>query len=195
MYRHTLVKATSRSQLLGIEGIAAQSYWGAYEALLPAEIGFGGRARRPPPDVVNATLGYAYAVLLGEAVTALGIAGLDPACGLLHVDDFKRPNLGLDLMEEMRPVIVDRVVLELFRNKTLTVNSGRDDSAHKGGVLLTENGRRALLAALEDRLLTVFRHVESGYRVSYRRALQLQAVSVAQSYRFAECRYVGLHRS
>ena len=110
-----LPEAGTTAELMGVEGAAARNYFGVLGALMPEELKFSGRSRRPALDVVNAALGYGYgygyAMLLGECVSALVAAGLDPAIGMLHEDADRRPSLGLDLMEEFRPMIVDQVVV------------------------------------------------------------------------------------
>jgi len=179
-YRELLGSANSPLELMGVEGIASRVYWAAFRALLPDGIGFATRQRRPAPDVVNAALGYGYAILQGEVEGALASTGLDPSVGVLHADVAGRPSLALDLMEEFRPLIVDQVVVELARRSSITAESGRTDPVRPGGVLLTEDGRRSLVAALEDRLLTMFRHLPTGDRVTYRRSLILQAQQVAR---------------
>jgi CRISPR-associated protein Cas1 len=138
--------------------------------------------------VVNAALSYGYAVLLGEAISALAAAGLDPAAGFLHADDGNRPSLALDLMEEFRPLIVDATVCELFRRGSLARRHGRVE-ADRGGVWLTEKGRRALVSGLEDRLLTIAYHVPSGTKTSYRRAIHLQAAQIASDIEAGDVRY------
>lgn len=88
-------------------------------------------------------------------------------------------SLALDLMEEFRPLITDAVVIELFRRSSLDSSHARIETG-RPGVLLTEAGRRLLTAGIEDRLLTVAHHVPSGQRVSYRRAVHLQAAQIAR---------------
>ena len=144
-----------------------------------------GRHRRPPPDLVNAALGYGYAILLGECVAACQGAGLHPSFGLLHAEDDRCPSLALDLMEEFRPLIVDQVVAELVRRRSLTAEHTRRDTA-RNGVLLTEKGRQRLTAGIEDRLLTMTHHLGSGHRVPYRRLIQLQASGLVRLFRRGE---------
>src|SRR5664280_3142719 len=100
--------------------------------LLPASLNFRGRTRRPPLDVANAALSYTYAVLLGEAVSALGAAGLDPAVGMLHADDDMRPSLALDLIEEFRPLIVDQIVVAVARRGELRLEHGPSRGGRAG---------------------------------------------------------------
>ncbi|GGL21335.1 CRISPR-associated endonuclease Cas1 [Mangrovihabitans endophyticus] len=170
--------AGSRDEILGLEGAAARAYFTALGHLLPAELAFTGRNRRPPLDVINAALSYGYTLLVGEAVAALAAAGLDPAIGLLHTDDDNRPSLALDLIEEFRPLIVDQVVATAARKRTLTTGHGRTDP-DRPGVLLTEKGREALIDAYEHRMLHVTRGALPGFAGSLRRHLHRQAQRLA----------------
>jgi CRISPR-associated protein Cas1 len=163
--------------LLGIEGSATSAYFGAFARLLPSNLTFAHRERRPPRDPVNAALSFGYSLLLREAVGALAAAGLDTDCGFLHAQDRGRPSLALDLIEEFRPLIVDTLVLELFSRRVIDAESFRQ--GEEGACLLNPVGLSRFLAGFEERMLTVFAHVPSGQRTSYRRALFLQAHQLA----------------
>lgn len=176
--REQVVDAQSVDIARGLEGAGAAAYWGGFGSLVSAPFVFEGRRARPSKDPVNSALSFGYAVLLGEVVGALHAAGLDPSFGYLHTDQDNRPSLALDMMEEFRPLIIDTTVLSLLRHNGLNDSSFRYDD---GACLLTESGRRRLIAAYEERMLTVFAHVPSGKRVSYRRALLLQAWQASSS--------------
>lgn len=173
-----LPEATTRDELMGLEGAAAREYFHALVLLVPAELGFTGRTRRPPLDVVNAALSFGYTVLLGEAVAALAAAGLDPAIGLLHTDADRRPSLGLDLIEEFRPLVVDQVVVTAARAGHLRLEHGRSEPG-RGGVLLTRAGREAFIEAYERRMFRTTRGALAGFSGSLRRHLHRQAQRVA----------------
>lgn len=167
----------SRAQLMGIEGAGGKEYWSAFARLLPSGSGFTTRARRPPPDAVNAALSLGYALLAAEAEGALAAAGLDPADGVLHEAHRARASLALDLIEEFRPLIVDTVVLDLFRRRSITAQMVAPQES--GGVWLDERAREALLRRYERRMTTVAGNARVRQRVSYRRALHLQAEHLA----------------
>lgn len=168
-------------ELMGIEGYASKSYWEAFGRLLPEEIKFPGRRRRPPPDAVNSALSLGYSVLTTEAVGAIAAAGLDPACGVLHAPQQGRASLALDLVEEFRPLIVDSMVLDAFRRRILTHESVRPNpEPEKGGVLLTDEGRKAFFARYERRMATVFGHAVLRSKMSYRYAVHAQAQAIAR---------------
>lgn len=172
--RRDAARATSLERLRGFEGMATRCYFTAFATLLPDDAGFRTRVRRPPRGPANAAMSYGYAVLQGEITSALALVGLDPVAGFLHLDHESRPSMTLDLMEEFRPLVVDSTILDLFRRRVLTVDHFRDEGADKG-TRLTAAGRRRLLEGLERRMLTVFSHVPSGKRVTYRRSFTLQA--------------------
>lgn len=172
---------SSMEQLLGIEGAASAAYFGAWPSLLPGWTAFSVRRRSPPPDPVNAALGYGYSLLAGWAEAALVAAKLEPAIGVMHRDHRARPSLALDLMEEFRAPLVDQVVIELFRKGSLT-----DDSFTTGdeeaSVWLTPQGRRTFTAGLEQRFAQHFNYHVLERRVSYRRAVMLQGQQLARCF-------------
>jgi CRISPR-associated protein Cas1 len=173
-----LPDATTRDELMGLEGAAAREYFAVVGLLVPEPLRFTVRSRRPPMDVVNSALSFGYTLLLGEAVAALAAAGLDPAIGLLHADADNRPSLALDLIEEFRPLIVDQIVLTAARAERLGPVHGRTDTG-RTGVLLTRAGREMLIDGYERRMLHTTRGALPGYSGSLRRHLHRQAQRVA----------------
>lgn len=150
--RHVAATALDTDQLRGCEGEAAQRYFGAFDTMLRSpdpEICFRGRSRRPPLDPVNAVLSFLYTLLTHDCRSAAEVVGLDPAVGFLHRDRPGRPSLALDLMEELRPVLVDRLVLSLFNRRQLRAG---DFTVREGGaVLLSDEARKLVLTAWQER--------------------------------------------
>ena len=136
--------------LRGLEGEAAQVYFGVFAHLIRAvEFSFSVRSRRPPLDPVNALLSFLYAMLGHDCRSALESVGLDPQVGFLHADRPGRASLALDLMEEFRPVLADRLVLSLINRRQLT---SRDFVVEEGGaVRLTDDARKTVLVAYQER--------------------------------------------
>jgi CRISPR-associated protein Cas1 len=157
-HRRAALAAETIEQLMGLEGIAARTYFGVLTHIVPDWTMFSGRNRRPPRDPVNAVLSYGYALLLGEAVAAVRVAGLDPSCGFLHRDNDRRPSLALDLMEEFRPLIVDTVTLELFRRRQL---KAEDFITEGSAVMLRDAARRVVVEAMEHRFISEFAHLST----------------------------------
>ncbi len=135
----------SVAEMRGLEGAAAAGYFQAWKVLLPPDLGFSARRRRPPPDPVNAALSLGYTLLYGEAVKAAHGAGLDPALGCLHEPMHGRDSLAADLMEPLRPRL-DARVWRMFAERRL---SGADFHARDGGYWLNKKGRALFFAEYE----------------------------------------------
>lgn len=169
--------------LLGIEGTAARLYFGKFTTMIGtgtkvdvSQFDQNGRARRPPPDPLNSLLSFAYALLVKDLTTTLHSVGLDPYSGFLHKPRFGRPALALDLAEEFRPLIAESVVLQLLNNGEVRPSHF---TVRVGGCQLQPEGRKAALRAYERRLDHEITHPHFGYRVTYRRALEVQARMLA----------------
>jgi CRISPR-associated protein Cas1 len=136
----------------GIEGDAARVYFGVFDALLATGeegLRFRGRTRRPPLDPVNAVLSFVYTLLVHDVRGACESVGLDPAVGFLHRDRPGRPSLALDLMEELRPHVADRLVLSMFNRRQL---QGKDfEVQESGAVTLEAEARKRVLVAYQER--------------------------------------------
>ncbi len=178
--RAAALKAESLGTLLGVEGSASREYFRGLSLILTDDLVFPGRRRRPPPDPVNSLLSFCYSLLIQDVIGAVEASGLDPAMGFLHRPRVGRPSLALDLVEELRPVVVDSVVLRLFNTRALTANHFTTDIGPPQTCLLTAEGRSAAVAAYERRMLTLYTHVSSGRRVSYRVGAGLQARVLAE---------------
>lgn len=138
--------------LRGIEGEAAASYFSAFPRLVTVSdeaFTFSGRNRRPPTDPVNALLSFTYTLLVHDCRSALEGVGLDPCVGYLHTDRPGRPSLALDLMEEFRAFLADRLVLSLINRKQIQPNDFNDSAG--GAVTMTDDARKTLLAAWQKR--------------------------------------------
>ncbi len=166
-------KATSLETLLGLEGLSAKHYFGAFPRMLKsAVVNFEGRNRRPPTDPVNTVLSFCYGMLAKEATVALHTVGMDPYQGFYHQGRYGRPSLALDLMEEFRPLIADSVTLTLFNTKQL---SDSDFYFSGQACSLKQKARKTVIAAFERRMSEELTHPIFGYKASYRRTLTLQA--------------------
>ena len=170
------VTCKSLESLLGVEGVAARLYFGAFAGMLRDDhlgtFDVNGRNRRPPRDPVNCLLSYAYSMLTKDlTATVLGI-GFDPYLGVYHKPRFGRPALALDLAEEFRPLIADSVAVNVINNGEIR-STGFIVRAQ--GVALTQKARRSFLAAYERRLDHEVTHPTYGYRITYRRVLEVQA--------------------
>jgi CRISPR-associated protein Cas1 len=176
--------ASQLETLLGIEGTAARLYFQNFQGMLKVEdagelpaFDFDGRNRRPPRDPVNALLSLAYSLLVKDLTITCHAIGLDPFIGFYHQPRFGRPALALDLMEGFRPLVADSAVLTAVNTRMVTP---RDVIRAGDAVALTPAGRRGFIRAYEQRMDTLVTHPLFGYRVSYRRVLEIQARLLAR---------------
>lgn len=144
--------AADADSVRGYEGDAARVYFDIFKHLVRqnrADFTPNGRTRRPPLDRMNALLSFLYGLLRHDCAAALQAAGLDPSVGFLHVDRPGRPGLALDLMEEFRPLIADRVALSLVNRQQVSADGFviRDG----GGVEMTDATRRIIIAEYQKR--------------------------------------------
>lgn len=136
----------------GIEGDAAKTYFSVFDDLIMCQkdnFYFHGRNRRPPLDNVNAMLSFIYTVMTHDIASALEGVGLDPAVGFLHSDRPGRPSLALDIIEEFRPVIADRLILSLINRKQIKAKNFT--CTETGGVMMDDAARRAILTSYQER--------------------------------------------
>jgi len=178
------LRAPDMQALLGIEGSAAARYFGALPNLIKVntqegDLGFdfSHRNRRPPTDPVNALLSYAYALLVRSWHVALSAVGFDAYLGFYHQPRYGRPALALDLMEPFRPLIGDSAVLQAINNGEVRPS---DFVSAADSVSLTPQGRKRFIATFERRMSHEVTHPLFGYRLSYRRLLELQARLLAR---------------
>ena len=147
-----LQPATDIEFMRGLEGEAARVYFGCLDRIITQnrqEFRMTGRNRRPPRDRINALLSFLYVMLLNDCISAIEGVGLDPQMGFLHVMRPGRPSLGLDLMEELRPILADRLALTLINLRQI----GPADFEERvgGAVYLNEKGRKAVVTAYQKR--------------------------------------------
>lgn len=188
--RASLQGAASIDLVRGYEGAAAAAYFGAWKTALPKGWGFGGRAFHPPPDPVNALLSFGYTLALNDVLTAVKITGMDPYLGTFHVIEAGRPSLALDLLEEFRPLVVDRMALELLGGKTITRTHFERPAQLPDAVYLNDEGRALVIDRYEAAMQQPAR-LSTGEETTMRRAVLLQAQAVARVVRGEQEGYVG----
>lgn len=196
------LSAPSHATLLGIEGAAALVYFRNFAGMIKSKddddipgleetddertratqatfnFDFKTRNRRPPRDPVNALLSLAYSLLARDCTVAALAVGFDPYIGLYHQPRFGRPALALDVMEEFRPLIADSAVLTAINNRML---SPTDFVQAGDAVNLTPAGRKRFFMAYEKRMSDTVTHPLFDYKVSYRRAIELQLRLLART--------------
>jgi len=147
------------NEIRGAEGEAARAYFNVFNQMLRIDdevFVFDKRTRRPPRDPINSVLSFLYSLLCAECAAALEGVGLDPQVGYLHALRPGRPALALDLMEELRSPLADRLTLTLINRRQLRAKHFEDKDG--GAVYLNEDGRRAVLVAYQERKETEIKH-------------------------------------
>jgi len=177
----TLPKISDADALRGVEGQAAREYFGVFTALLRANqdaFAMNGRIRRPPRDRINALLSFLYSMLTNDCVSAVESVGLDPQVGSLHVLRPGRPALALDLMEEFRPLLADRLALTLINRRQIKPSDFEERPG--GSVWMSENGRKTILTAWQQRKSDEVRHEQLGEVIPLGLAPMIQARLLAR---------------
>ena len=191
-YRSMVQEAADLDIARGIEGAAAALYFSQFPTMIKecswARFAFERRNRRPPRDAVNSMLSQGYSILSKEAAGVCYSVGLDPFLGFLHQPRYGRPALALDLMEEFRPLVADSVVISLINRREIAES---DFLSTTSGTFLNAHGRKVFWEAWFRRMDTEVSHPEFGYRMSYRRMLEVQARQLWRFCRGESSRYHG----
>lgn len=167
--------------LRGKEGEAANSYFGVFDHLITKQkddFRFVSRNRRPPKDPVNALLSFIYAVILQDCASALEGVGLDPYVGFLHRDRPGRQSLALDMLEEFRAYLGDRLTLSLINLNQ--INKSDFMFAENGAVLLAEDSRKTLLTEYQKRKQETIKHPILNETVKIGLLFHIQALLLAR---------------
>ena len=177
--RGKIPKAGGLPELLGIEGNASAAYFQSFSAMLKPAMGFNfeRRSRRPPADPTNALLSFAYSLLTADLISAIQLVGLDPYVGFFHQQNYGRPCLALDLMEEFRPIIADSVAITLINKRQIKPD---DFTQSHGGWFLKDAARKRFYAAYEGRKNETITHPVFKYKIDFRRAIELQVRLLAK---------------
>lgn len=156
-------KGENLDSIRGLEGDAARRYFKVFEDMITLEdqaereaFGMSGRTRRPPLDRCNALLSFLYTLLMSDCRSACETVGLDSQVGFLHRERPGRPSLALDLMEEFRAILADRVTLSLINRRQLKAHDF--EIRESGAVNLTDSARKTVLVAWQKRKEDTIRH-------------------------------------
>jgi CRISPR-associated protein Cas1 len=176
------VKASEKPDidaLRGIEGQAAAIYFKGFPRMLRRSMDFTKRTRRPPTDPINALLSFAYTLMYNEAIGALVSVGFDPYLGFLHSLDYGRCSLALDLIEELRALIADRLVLNVTNLEVVKANDFTGDGVQ--GIQIKDAARKRFLNEYERLMTSEFPHRRTGERMNFRRVLHDQALAMQRT--------------
>jgi CRISP-associated protein Cas1 len=198
-YLRTMQRQALRAEILGalygFEGEAAARYFASIPTMLRDRQGatflarWPGRAGRGAFDPLKLALNYVYGVIVADTIRAVAACGLDPQAGFLHSSNRNKPALALDLMEEFRAPLGDAVVLTAINNGETTESSF---SSALGSCRLRDDGRRALLSTYERRVDTEFTHPVFKYKLTWRRAIEVQARMVLGYIDGSQAKYTGV---
>jgi CRISPR-associated protein Cas1 len=167
--------------LRGIEGESANTYFGVFDHLITAQkedFKFCERNRRPPLDKVNCLLSFLYTIVMHDVRSALETVGLDPAVGFLHRDRPGRYGLALDMMEEFRPFLADRLTLSLIN--LCQVQSKGFDRKESGAVLMDDDTRKTVLVTYQTRKQDEIMHPFLKEKVTIGLLFHTQALLMAR---------------
>lgn len=179
-----VMRAATIDEARGHEGMGGQIYFSVFDDMIVGDresFHFGGRSRRPPRDRVNALLSFIYALLRHDVESALESVGLDPAVGFLHTDRPGRPSLALDLMEELRSSLADRLALTLINRRQVQGDGFIEQDS--GGILLQEATRKTVIAAWQTRKQDEIEHPFLEERVALGLVPYVQALLLARHLR------------
>ena len=177
-------RAASIDEARGHEGVAGQAYFSVFNQMIAGDresFNFGGRSRRPPLDRVNALLSFVYALLRHDIASALESVGLDPAVGFLHADRPGRPSLALDLMEELRAALADRLVLTLINRRQ--VQGAGFSEQDGGGIQMDDETRKQVVSAWQLRKQHEIEHPYLKERIPLGLIPYVQALLLARHVR------------
>jgi CRISPR-associated protein Cas1 len=183
-YLGLLGEGTPLDTLRGIEGNAARVYFEVFDRLIVQQredFSFHGRSRRPPLDNVNALLSFLYTLLRHDVESALESVGLDPAVGFLHRDRSGRPSLALDLMEEFRAYLADRLALSLINLQQIRPRGF--SRGETGGVTMDTETRKTVISAYQNRKQEEIVHPFLGEKTTVGLLPHLQAALLARHLR------------
>ena len=171
--------------LRGIEGINAKRYFSVFEhqfsTISQGFAKFEKRTRRPPRDPINCMLSFLYALLTTDAMSAIESVGLDPQIGFLHTLRPGRPSLALDLMEEFRPILADRIAVTLVNRKQ--IGPEHFEMLPGGAVSMTDKGRKIVIGAFQGRKKDEITHPLLQKKVPIGQIPLIQARLLARSIR------------
>lgn len=180
-----LERPDSLDYVRGIEGEGSASYFEVFNYMLSAKndnaFAFTNRSRRPPLDRINAILSFLYSMLAHDARSACEASGLDAAVGFLHRDRPGRPSLALDLMEELRPILADRLAISLVNRQQLDPEGFVIEPA--GGVRMDDKNRKRIITAYQKRKLHTIKHPFLNETVTLGLVVHLQARLLARHLR------------
>lgn len=167
--------------VVGVEGVVSSVYFRSFNKFILNEEwqgSFNGRSRRPPKDPINSLLSLGYSLVTNELISVLYGVGFDVYVGFLHEIDYGRPSLALDLLEEFRIPVVDRVIIEMINNRVMTKD---DFESCAESVKMKKESLKKFFEHFDRRLTASFNHPETKQETNYRKVFYLQAQNLAKA--------------
>lgn len=164
------------AELMAAEANIRQIYYQAFDVIIAnPDFVFEERSRRPPRNFMNTLISFGNSIMYTTVLSEIYRTHLDPRIGYLHATNFRRLTLNLDVAEIFKPIIIDRAIFTVIDRKAITKD---DFESGTEGILLKENGRKALIAEIERKLETTLKHRAIGREVSYRRIIRLELYKI-----------------
>jgi CRISPR-associated protein Cas1 len=169
-YREQIEQCNKIDELMGIEGNIRSTYYDAFNLIIEG-FEFGTRSRRPPSNEVNALISFGNMMCYSQCLRAIHQTQLNPTISYLHTPGERRYSLALDLAEIFKPFLVDRVIFRMLNKKEL---QKKDFDKKVNKVLLKDKGKKAFIAAIEERLKETIKHRTLKKKVSYKHLIKLE---------------------
>lgn len=179
-YNSLLPEMQSVSEIMGIEGIARQNYYSAFNLFLDSKFAFDDRTKRPPRDPLNSLISFGNSLCYTKILSEIYKTHLDPTISFLHEPSTKRFSLSLDIAEIFKPLIVDPVIFTLINKKQISIN--KDFEYIDEMVLLNESGRKKFLSEWTKKLRTTVRHRKLKRNTSYQYLIRLEAYKLIKHF-------------
>ena len=180
-YKNEALKVDNTQTLIGVEGSAASEYFSVFPNMIiqqQRDFPFAGRTKHPPVGRVNVLLSFVYTLIANEMTSALDSVGLDPYVGFLHTLRPGRASLALDMMEELRAYLGDRLVLSLINRRQITSSDFIQQS--EDSIVLTENGRKTIISSWQERKKAEFTHPYLNEKIPIGLLPHVQAMLMAR---------------
>jgi CRISPR-associated protein Cas1 len=166
----------SVEELMSVEGHIREKYYSLFDCILNnPDFVFERRSRQPPHNRLNALISFGNSICYTTCLSEIYKTYLDPRIGFLHATNFRRFSLNLDVAEIFKPIMVDRLIFSMINKKMLTK---KDFDKNIGKILLSEEGRKKIIAELDNRMKTTVNHRHLGKSVSYRRLIRLELYKI-----------------
>jgi len=164
------------NEIMALEGNGKEVYFNSFNKIIKNEIFlFQGRERRPPRDRINALISYGNSLLYSYVLSEIYQTHLDPRIGFLHATNFRRFSLNLDIAEVFKPIIVDRLILNLINKGIIKENNFLKEL---NGIYLNEEGRKIFVEEMDKKMRTVIQHKKLKRKISYRTLIRMELYKV-----------------